>query len=71
LYQNVATDLATPAAMRAPAAVSNMFALECALDELSYQLKIDPLELRLINYAGTDPETSKPFSSKAPRISPS
>jgi xanthine dehydrogenase YagR molybdenum-binding subunit len=67
LYQNVATDLPTPAAMRAPAAVSNMFALECALDELSYQLKIDPLELRLINYAETEPETGKPFSSKALR----
>jgi xanthine dehydrogenase YagR molybdenum-binding subunit len=53
--------------MRAPAAVSNMFALECALDELSYQLKIDPLELRLINYAETEPETGKPFSSKALR----
>ncbi len=67
LYQNVVTDLPTPVAMRAPAAVSNMFALECALDELSYQLKIDPLELRLINYAETDPETGKPFSSKALR----
>jgi xanthine dehydrogenase YagR molybdenum-binding subunit len=67
LYQNVAADLPTPAAMRAPAAVSNMFALECALDELSYQLKIDPLELRLINYAETEPETDKPFSSKALR----
>jgi xanthine dehydrogenase YagR molybdenum-binding subunit len=65
LYQNVPTDLPTPAAMRAPGAVSNMFALECAMDELSYALKMDPLELRLINYAETDPDSGKPFSSKA------
>lgn len=44
--------------------VSGAFALESGLDELSYKLKIDPLELRLINYAETDPDSGKPFSSK-------
>lgn len=63
----VKTDLSTPCAMRAPGAVSGMFALESALDELSYKLEIDPLELRLINYAESDPVTGKPFSSKALR----
>ncbi|HEX8473480.1 MAG TPA: xanthine dehydrogenase family protein molybdopterin-binding subunit [Pyrinomonadaceae bacterium] len=63
----VATDLPTPTWMRAPGAVSGMFALECAMDELAYALKIDPLELRLINYAERDPESGKPFSSKALR----
>lgn len=58
------TDLPVPAPMRAPGAVTQMFALESALDELAYQLKIDPLELRLRNYAETDPESGKPFSSK-------
>jgi xanthine dehydrogenase YagR molybdenum-binding subunit len=62
-----ATDLATPTWMRAPGAVSGMFALECAMDELAYALKIDPMELRLVNYAETDPESGKPFSSKALR----
>lgn len=62
-----ATDLNTPTWMRAPGAVSGMFALECAMDELAYAVKIDPLELRLINYAETDPESGKPFSSKALR----
>ncbi|HEY0378350.1 MAG TPA: xanthine dehydrogenase family protein molybdopterin-binding subunit [Pyrinomonadaceae bacterium] len=61
------TDLNTPTWMRAPGAVSGMFALECAMDELAYSLKIDPLELRLINYAEVDPESGKPFSSKALR----
>lgn len=67
LFQNVRTDLPTPAPMRAPGAVSQMFALECAMDELSYALGIDPLELRLVNYAEKDPETGKPYSSKALR----
>ena len=53
--------------MRAPGAVCGMFALECAMDELAYALKIDPLELRLINYAEFDPESGKPCSSKALR----
>jgi xanthine dehydrogenase YagR molybdenum-binding subunit len=58
------TDLQTPLWMRAPGTVSGAFALESALDELSYKLKIDPLELRLINYAETDPDSGRPFSSK-------
>lgn len=62
-----ATDLPTPTWMRAPGAVSGMFALESAMDELAYALKIDPLQLRLINYAETDPVSGKPFSSKALR----
>ena len=61
------TSLNTPTWMRAPGAVSGMFALECVMDELAYALKIDPLELRLINYAERDPESGKPFSSKALR----
>ncbi len=63
----VRLDLATPCPMRAPGAVSGMFALESAMDELAYALKIDPLELRLINYAEKDPEDGRPFSSKALR----
>lgn len=61
------TDLATPTWMRAPGAVSGMFALESAMDELAYALKVDPLDLRLINYAEVDPVSGKPFSSKALR----
>lgn len=60
-------DLNTPTWMRAPGAVSGMFALECAMDELAYKLKVDPLELRLMNYAEVDPESGKPWSSKALR----
>ncbi|MDQ3635734.1 MAG: xanthine dehydrogenase family protein molybdopterin-binding subunit [Acidobacteriota bacterium] len=63
-YNLVKTDLPTPVWMRAPGAVSGAFALESAIDEIAYKLKIDPLEFRKINYAETDPETGKPFSSK-------
>jgi xanthine dehydrogenase YagR molybdenum-binding subunit len=66
-YEIVKTDLSTPQAMRAPGMVSQMTALEVAMDELAYALKIDPLELRLINYAEKDPDSGKPFSSKALR----
>jgi xanthine dehydrogenase YagR molybdenum-binding subunit len=61
------TDLPTPTWMRAPGAVSGMFALESAMDELAYALKMDPLELRLVNYAEVDPTDGRPFSSKALR----
>src|SRR4029453_5281409 len=57
----------TPTWMRAPGAVSGMFALECALDELAYALRMDPLELRLVNNAEGTPGGGKPFSSKALR----
>jgi xanthine dehydrogenase YagR molybdenum-binding subunit len=64
IYKLARLDLPTPLYMRAPGAVTGMFALESALDELAYELKIDPLELRLINYAEKDPDNGKPFSSK-------
>lgn len=66
-YKIVQVDMATPTAMRAPGMVSQMTALEIAMDELAYALKIDPLQLRLINYAEKDPDSGKPFSSKALR----
>ncbi len=63
----VKTDLSTPESMRAPGAVSGTFALECAMDELSYALKIDPVELRLVNFTDVHPDNGKPYSSKALR----
>ena len=56
-----------PTYMRAPGEASGSFALESAMDELAAALKMDPLELRLRNYAETDPHEDKPFSSKALR----
>ncbi|QRQ83700.1 xanthine dehydrogenase family protein molybdopterin-binding subunit [Cupriavidus oxalaticus] len=53
--------------MRAPGEAPGSFALECALDELADRLGIDPVELRLRNYADADPHEQKPFSSKSLR----
>ncbi len=55
----------TPTQMRAPGEAPGMFALESAMDELAYALDIDPVELRLRNYANADPQSGRPWSSKA------
>jgi xanthine dehydrogenase YagR molybdenum-binding subunit len=54
----------TPTPMRAPGEAVGPYALESAMDELAYQLNIDPIELRLRNYAEKEPQTGKPWSSK-------
>lgn len=63
-YQLVPVDVYTPLDMRAPGGSTGMYALECAMDELATEAGIDPLELRLINYAEKDQNEDKPFSSK-------
>jgi xanthine dehydrogenase YagR molybdenum-binding subunit len=60
----VKADRQTPAFMRSPPELPYMFALESALDELAYKLRMDPVELRRINDARTDPIEGKPFSSR-------
>jgi xanthine dehydrogenase YagR molybdenum-binding subunit len=57
----------TPSFTRAPGEAPGVFALEAAMDELAYQLKMDPVELRLRNYAEVEPESGKPWSSKSLR----
>lgn len=57
-------DIGSPVWMRGPGPATGTFALESALDELSYALNIDPIELRMRNYAEKDPESGKPFSGK-------
>ena len=63
-HRLVPLDMYTPIDMRAPGAATGVHALECAMDELSYKLGIDPLELRIQNYAETDQSANKPYSSK-------
>jgi xanthine dehydrogenase YagR molybdenum-binding subunit len=57
----------SPHWMRAPGAAQGNFAVESALDELSYALGIDPVELRLRNYTEAHPASGRPWSSKALR----
>ena len=62
-----ALNIGSPTWMRAPGDAPGSFALESAMDELSYALSIDPIELRLLNYAEKDPENGLPWSSKSLR----
>lgn len=63
-HKVVPLDLPTPGDMRAPGAPTGIWALESAMDELAYKLNIDPLDLRLSNYAEREQNLDKPFSSK-------
>ena len=50
--------------MRAPGESIGTFAVESAIDALSYELKMDPVELRLRNEPETDPVSGHEFSSR-------
>ena len=50
--------------MRAPGEAPGTAVLEIAMDELAEKLKMDPLQLRLVNYAEIDPSEDKPWTSK-------
>jgi len=56
--------VAMSTALRAPVEGPGLWALESAMDELAHRLKIDPLDLRLANYAEHHPATGEPWSSK-------
>ncbi len=64
-YRLVPLDTSTPNHMRGPGEASGIFALECAMDELSYKLGIDPVELRRLNEPVVDESSDKPFSSRS------
>jgi len=63
-HKLVRVNISTPTPMRAPGESPGLFALESAMDELSYKSGLDPVELRLGNYAEADEEKRLPFSSK-------
>lgn len=60
----VHADRNTPGFQRAPAETPYMFGLESAMDELSYALGMDPIELRRINDTQIDPVSGLRFSSR-------
>ncbi|WP_213290853.1 xanthine dehydrogenase family protein molybdopterin-binding subunit [Bradyrhizobium sp. sGM-13] len=64
-YRLLPLDIGTPNHMRGPGEASGVFALECAVDELSYKLGIDPIELRRRNEPAIDEGENKPFSSRS------
>ncbi|TXR46359.1 xanthine dehydrogenase family protein molybdopterin-binding subunit [Phyllobacterium endophyticum] len=64
-YRLAQLDTSTPNHMRGPGEASGIFALESAMDELSYKLGIDPIELRRRNEPKIDEAENKPFSSRS------
>lgn len=50
--------------MRAPGESVGTFGLESAVDEMAYELGIDPIELRVRNEPERDPTTGLPFSAR-------
>jgi xanthine dehydrogenase YagR molybdenum-binding subunit len=60
--RGVYTNTGPAVAFRAPGSVEAAFALESALDELARGLQIDPLDLRLGNYAHDDQLRGRPYT---------
>ncbi len=50
--------------MRAPGEAPGTAVFEIAMDELAEKLNMDPIQLRLVNYAEIDPSKDKPYTSK-------
>ncbi len=57
-------DRNTPGFMRSPPETPYVFALECAMDELAYALKMDPIELRRVNDTMKEPIKGLPYTSR-------
>ena len=55
-------------AFRAPGYVEGTFTLESMMDDLARKLSMDPLALRLKNYAEIDPITDRPYTTKGLRL---
>lgn len=63
-HRTARLDLSQTGWMRAPGISASIFAMESALDDLAYDLGMDPLDLRMHNHAATNPQSGKPWSSK-------
>ncbi|HZZ88561.1 MAG TPA: xanthine dehydrogenase family protein molybdopterin-binding subunit, partial [Caulobacteraceae bacterium] len=60
----VHADRNTPGFMRSPPEVPYIFAIESAIDELAYALKLDPIELRRRNDTQVEPIRQLPYTSR-------
>ena len=60
----VEVNLGVSTFMRAPGEAPGTAVLEIAMDELAEKLKMDPVQLRLVNYAEKDPGHDRPWTSK-------
>ena len=64
-YQLARGNVMTSTFTRAPGEAPGSFAIECMMDDLAYQLGIDPIQIRLLNYAEKDSSTGQAWSSKS------
>ena len=60
----VEVNLGVSTFMRAPGEAPGTAVLEIAMDELAEKLRMDPVQLRLVNYAEKDPSHDRPWSGK-------
>src|SRR5690606_16640430 len=63
-HRRVRLDRLSPSAMRSPFGGVGIPAVEIAMDALAHALDMDPLALRLRNYAEVEPGTGRPFSAR-------
>jgi xanthine dehydrogenase YagR molybdenum-binding subunit len=63
-YRVVPMNLIIPTYTRGPGKSTGSFALESAIDELAYKLKMDPIAFRIKNEPARDPSNGKPWSSR-------
>jgi xanthine dehydrogenase YagR molybdenum-binding subunit len=66
-HRVVPLNVAIPTFQRAPGHATGTFALESAIDEMAYALRMDPMQLRLRNEPASDPEKHLPWSSRSLR----
>jgi xanthine dehydrogenase YagR molybdenum-binding subunit len=63
-YRILPLDVSTPIWMRGPGEATGAFGLESAIDEIAYELNIDPIDFRVRNHTDSDPERNLPWSTK-------
>jgi len=64
-YRLAHANVMTACATRAPGDAPGSYAIESAMDELAAKLGLDPLQIRLLNYADNDSSNGRPWSSKS------
>jgi xanthine dehydrogenase YagR molybdenum-binding subunit len=63
-FGRAARNIGSPSDMRGPGAVPGLYATESAMNELADQLKMDPVQLRILNEPKIDESEGVPFSSR-------
>ena len=68
VQQTLDLDMLANTFMRAPGEAVGTYAIESAMDELAYELGIDPIALRLRNISHSDPVSGAPHSQSDLRL---